>query len=208
MWGELEEFNEIEQGSESWFQIRAGVITASEFGTVLMKGRGNAPSETRKKLLACKAAEILSGKPVQTFAGNAYTALGHELEPEIRALYESTCDHEVTQVGFMRRGRIGCSPDGVISDGEGLFEAKSCQPHIQIDRLLARVLPEEHKAQVFGQLLVSGRSYVDYVSYSPGLPELRVRVYRDPDYLSTLNQELQRFVAELDALVEQIRGMT
>ncbi|MGC7464219.1 YqaJ viral recombinase family protein [Xanthomonas citri pv. citri] len=207
MLDELQIFEDLEQGTPEWHAARCGVVTASEFSTVLMKGRGGAPSETRKKLMACKAAEILSGKPVQTFAGNAYTALGHELEPEIRALYESTCEHDVTQVGFMRRGRIGCSPDGVISDGQGLFEAKSCQPHIQIDRLLARVLPEEHKAQVMGQLLVSGRSYVDYVSYSPGLPELRVRVYRDLPYLSTLNQELQLFIRELDALVAQIKAM-
>lgn len=198
---------DCEQNSPEWYAARAGVVTASEFSTVLMKGRGGAPSETRKKLMACKAAEILSGKPIQMWAGNAHTERGHEMEQEIRDLYEATSEHEVKQVGFMRRGRIGCSPDAAVGD-DGLFEAKSCLPHIQIDRLLAGVLPSEHQAQVDGQLLVSGRQWVDYRSYSPGLPELRVRVYRDSERLSRLNHELQQFIRELDALVAQIKAMS
>lgn len=201
------EIIDCEQNSDAWYAARAGVVTASEFNSVMMKGRGGAPSETRRKLMACKAAEIVTGKPVQMWAGNGHTERGHEMEDQIRDLYEATSEHAVTQIGFMRRGRIGCSPDAAVGD-EGLFEAKSCLPHIQIDRLIARELPSEHKAQVHGQLLVSGRRWVDYRSYSPGLPELRVRVYRDAAYLSTLNQELQQFIRELDALVAQIKAMS
>ena len=68
-------------------------------------------------------------------------------------------------------------------------------------------LPSEHVAQVQGQLLVSGRQWCDFVSFWPGLPELRLRVYRDTEYMSRLNQELQQFIRELDALVAQIKGM-
>lgn len=154
---------ECEQNSPEWLAARAGVVTASEFSSVLMKGRGGAPSETRRKLMAVKAAEILTGAPVQVWQGNAHTERGHALEDEIRNLYASTQESDVTQIGFMKRGRIGCSPDAAVGD-DGLFEAKSCLPHIQIDRLLAGTLPPEHAAQVNGQLLVSGRQWVDYIS--------------------------------------------
>lgn len=195
------------QNSPEWYAARAGIITASEFSTVLAKGRGGGPSETRKKLLAIKAAEIITGGPVSVWQGNEHTERGHALEQEIRDLYESTTDLPVTQIGFMRRGRIGCSPDAAVGD-DGLFEAKSCLPHIQIARLESGGLPSEHVAQVQGQLLVSGRHWVDYRSYSPGLPQLRVRVVRDLAYLSTLNTELQIFIRELDQLVEKIRRMS
>ena len=198
---------ECEQNSDAWYAARAGIVTASEFSTVLAKGRGGAPSETRKKLLAIKAAEIITGGAVQAWQGNEHTERGHILEQEIRDLYEATSEHPVTQVGFMRRGRMGCSPDAVVGD-DGLFEAKSCLPHIQITRLENGSLPSEHLAQVMGQLLVSGRQWVDYRSYSPGLPQLRVRVHRDLAYLSTLNTELQQFNRELDALVAKIRAMS
>ncbi len=197
---------ECEQGSDEWFQARAGVVTASEFSTVLAKGRGGAPSETRKKLLATKAAEIITGQPVPGWKGNEHTERGKAMEGDVRNLYEATSDLPVTQVGFLRRGRIGASPDSLVGD-DGLLEIKTALPHIQIERLEANRLPPEHVAQVQGQLLVSGRHWCDFRSYWPGLPELRVRVYRDLAYLSSLNTELQLFIHELDQLVAKIRRM-
>lgn len=197
---------ECEQNSDDWYAARSGIVTASDFATVLASGRGGKPSVTRKRLMATKAAELITGVVTPTWQGNEHTERGHILEQEIRDLYEATSDAPVVQVGFMRRGRIGCSPDALVGD-EGMFEAKSCLPHIQIERLEAATLPSEHVAQVQGQMLVSGRAWVDYRSYSPGLPQLRLRVFRDLAYQSNLLQELRQFNRELDALVAKIRSM-
>lgn len=203
---ELQIFD-CEQGTPEWHAARCGVVTASEFSTVLAKGRtANSVSETRKKLLAAKAAEILTGEHVPTWDGNKHTERGHAMEAEVRDLYMASSELECTQVGFIRRGRIGCSPDTLVGE-DGLLEIKTKLPHLQIDAVLAGVLPPEHVAQVQGQLLVTGRQWCDFRSYWPGLPQLRVRVYRDMAYLSTLNQELQRFIAELDALVARLRSI-
>lgn len=198
---------DCEQNSDEWYAARSGIVTASEFSSVLAKGRNGAPSETRKKLLAVKAAEIITGGPVSTWQGNEHTERGHQMEQEIRDLYEATSEYPVTQIGFMRRGRMGCSPDAAVGE-LGLFEAKSCMAHIQIARLEAGTLPSEHVAQCQGQLLVSGRQWVDYRSYSPGLPQLKVRVYRDLEFMSTLNTAIRQFNAELDSLVAKIRAMS
>jgi hypothetical protein len=198
---------ECEQGSDEWFQARAGVVTASEFSTVLAKGRGGAPSETRKKLLATKAAEIITGAPVPGWKGNEHTERGKSMEGEVRALYEATSPVPVQAVGFAKRGRIGASPDSLVGD-DGLLEIKTKLPHLQIEALEAGRLPPEHVAQVQGQLLVTGRMWCDFRSYWPGLPQLRVRVVRDLAYLSNLNTELQIFIRELDQLVEKIRRMS
>lgn len=206
MLDELQIFEDLEQGTPEWHAARCGVVTASVFHTVLAKGRGGAPSETRKKLLYQLAAETITGEYVPTWDGNKHTERGHVMEPQVRDLYMATSALDCRQVGFMRRGRIGCSPDTLVGD-EGLLEVKTKLPHLQIEAVLAGKLPSEHVAQVQGQLLVSGRQWCDFRSYWPGLPELRVRVYRDLPYLSTLNQELQLFIRELDALVAQIKAM-
>ena len=198
---------DCEQGSDEWHQCRVGVVTASEFGTVMAKGRGGAPSETRKKLMYQLAAETITGEYVPTWGGNQHTERGKAMEAQVRDLYEATSTLPCRQVGFIRRGRIGCSPDTLVGD-EGLLEIKTKLPHLQIEAVLAGKLPSGHVAHVQGQLLVSGRQWCDFRSYWPGLPELRVRVYRDLPYLSTLNQELQMFIRELDALVAKIKAMS
>ena len=198
---------DCEQGSPEWLKARAGVPSASVFATVIAKGRGGGPSETRAKLLRQLAAEVITGEPQPTWAGNQHTERGKAMEAQVRDLYESSSDLPVSEVGFMMRGRVGCSPDALVGD-DGLLEIKTALAEKQIERLEAGVLPPEYKAQVMGQLYVSGRQFCDFISYWPALPQLRVRVYRDLDYLSNMKAELDRFVIELDALVSKIRAMS
>ena len=198
---------DCEQGTPEWHQARTGIVTASVFSTVLAQGRGGGPSKTRNQLLHQLAAERITGEYVPTWGGNQHTERGKAMEAQVRDLYEATSELPVQQVGFIRRGAIGASPDSLVGD-DGLLEIKTALPHIQIERVLAGVLPPEHKPQVQGQLLVSGRQWCDFRSHWPGLPELRVRVYRDLPYLSTLNAALQQFNRELDELVARIRKMT
>lgn len=209
MFDDLQTFEDLEQGTPEWHAARCGVVTASVFHTVMAKGRtAGTPSETRRKLLYQLAGETITGEYVPTWDGNKHTERGHAMEPQVRDLYMSAFpDGHCRQVGFMRRGRIGCSPDTLVGD-DGLLEIKTKLPALQIEAVLAGKLPNEHVAQVQGQLLVSGRQWCDFRSYWPGLPELRVRVYRDTAYLSTLNQELQQFIRELDILVAKVKALS
>lgn len=197
--------DECPQGSDEWLQVRAGIVTASDFAAVMAKGRAGAPSETRRKLMCAKAAEIITGKPCPTWDGNKHTERGKAMEAEVRDLYEAGSELPVTRVGFMRCGRMGASPDSAVGD-DGLLEIKTKLPHLLIDCLERGGLPPEHKPQVQGQLLVSRRRWCDFRAYWPGLPQLRVRVYRDTDYISDLLREIQRFNHELDAMVARLRS--
>ena len=194
------EIIDCEQGGPEWFAARCGVVTASNFSDVLAGGKGI----TRRKLLYATAAEILAGEPAETFAGNKHTERGKLWEAEIRSLYMATAREPVTQIGFIKRGRIGCSPDSCVGT-EGGLEIKTRLPHLQIEVLEAGVLPSENVAQVQGQMLVTGWQFIDYISYSRGLPTFEIRVFRDTEYLSKLNGELARFNAEVDAIVEKYR---
>lgn len=186
---------DCEQNSPEWFECRRGIVTASKFADVLAKGQGI----TRRKYLYTLAGEILTGE-VQPAYTNADMERGHEMEADAVNLYAFDRDAEPVVCGFMRRGRSGCSPDRLIGD-TGMLEVKSKLPHLQLEVLERDNLPPEHKAQVQGQLWVSGREWCDFISYWPRLPLFVKRVERDETYIESLAQAVADFVGELDALV-------
>lgn len=186
---------DCEQGTDEWLMARLGVPTASRFANVLAKGQGI----TRRKYLLTLAGEAITGDLSEGYS-NKHMERGQIMEHEARQAYAFTRDVEPARVGFMRRDRIGASPDSLVGDN-GLLEIKTKLPHLQIEALDANKLPAEHKAQVQGQLLVSGRDFVDFVSYWPKLPILIVRVERDEPYIKTLEQALADFVGELDQYI-------
>ena len=202
----MEIFSDIAQGSPEWFQVRAGLPTSSMFSDVMAKvgPRGGIP-KGRQTYMRKLAGEILTGDPMDSYT-NAHMERGKEREAEARDLYAFLRDAEVSEVGFIKNGTCGASPDGLIGDS-GMWENKDALAYIQIDRLLVGTLPPEHKAQCQGQLMVAEREWVDFMSYCRGLPPLVVRVYRDEKYIKELRAGVDRFVDELGELVEKIRGM-
>ena len=201
---ELQVFN-CDQGSAEWYLARLGVPTMSEAATISARPgpKGGVPV-TRRTYMRKLAGEIVTQTPMERFTNGAMER-GHEQEPEARALYAMVADVEPVQVGFLKRGRIGCSPDSLIGD-DGMLEIKTKAAHLQIEVLETDEVPAEHIAQLQGQLMVAGRRWVDFVSYCPGLPPFIKRVHRDELYIATLKIACEEFVTELDALVERIRN--
>lgn len=192
------------QGEDAWFACRAGIPTASEFSTVLAKGRGGGESVTRRKYLLTLAGERIGGpSPFERYSNGAMQR-GHEYEQEARDMYQLITGHDVEQIGFMRRGDVGYSPDGLIG-GDGLLEIKTKAYALHIDCLLKDEVPSEHIAQIQGGLWVSGRQWLDFCSYSPGLPLFVRRVYRDDKCIARLKVEVDEFISELLGVVERIQ---
>jgi hypothetical protein len=192
-----------EQGSPEWFAARAGIPTASEFATVMAKGKGGADSKTRRTYMLKLIGERLTGQPMESFS-NVHMERGKAMEDEARDLYAMVSGNDPQPVGFMRRGEAGASPDSLI-DTDGLLEVKTKLPHLQIEVLLAKRLPPEHVAQVQGQLWISGRSWLDFVSYWPGLPLFTFRVQRDETYIATIKTEVDDFLGELAGVIAQLK---
>lgn len=195
---------DCEQGSPEWFQVRAGMPTASEFSTVMAKGKGGAESKTRATYMRKLAGEILTGEPMETFS-NVHMERGKAMEAEARDLYAFMTDEDPQQVGFIVNGAKGCSPDSLIGD-TGAAEIKTKLPHLQIEVLMRGELPTEHKAQCQGVLWVAEREWIDFVSYWPKLPLFVTRVHRDEQYIAEMSAAVDQFNEELAALVEAIRN--
>jgi len=193
---------DCEQGTPEWFNCRAGIPTASEFHTVLAKGKGGGESVTRRKYMLTLIGEVLTGKQVEVYS-NAHMERGHTMEDEARSLYAMVTDCDPKRVGFMRRGDAGASPDSLVGD-DGLLEIKTKLPHLQLECILSDCVPAEHTAQIQGQLWISGRRWVDFVSYWPGLPLFVKRVKRDEAYIARLKVEVHQFNAEMIEIIDRI----
>ena len=188
------------QNSPEWAEARRGIPTASRFADILSKGEG----KTRRKYLFTLAGEVMTGEPAESFT-NGHMERGHAMEDEVRRMYAFMHNADPVLVGFMRRDRVGASPDSLVGDNV-LLEIKTKLPHLQLDVLEKKKLPPEHVAQVQGQLWVSGREFCDFVSYWPKMPLFHVRVLRDEIYIERLAEEVADFIGELDSLVAKYSG--
>lgn len=195
----IEVFHDIDQGSEAWRLARCGIPTASRFATVLAKGEG----KTRKSYMRELAGEIITGLPADNYS-NGHMERGHELEPEARELYAFITDAAPEQVGFIRNGDVGCSPDSLIGNA-GMLEIKTKLPALLIECIERGTFPPEHKAQCQGALWVAEREWIDIAVYWPGMPLFTCRAYRDEAYIGALASAVAAFNDELAALVELVR---
>jgi hypothetical protein len=195
---------DCEQGTDQWFRARAGMPTASEFATVMAKGKDGGASLTRRKYLYTLAGEIITGQPTESYS-NAHMERGKVMEDDARREYAFMYDAEPERVGFIVNGRKGCSPDSLIGD-RGMLEIKTKLPHLLIETILADRFPAEHKAQCQGALWVAEREWIDIAVYWPGLPLFVKRAYRDEPYLKDLATAVDQFNEELDTVVQRVRS--
>ena len=179
---------EVTQGSEAWHEMRRGLLTASEFYLILTaKTRKQASNDKERAHVWELAAQRISGYVEPSYIGDNMLR-GWDDELTARALY-SKHYAPVTEVGFVTNDRfgftIGYSPDGLVGD-DGLIECKSRKQKFQIETLATMQVPDEHVLQCQVGLLVTGREWLDFVSFSGGLPLAVIRVEPDHDLQATI----------------------
>ena len=150
-----------EQRTDEWRALRIGRITATQFPTL-----DNGRKDTIETLCYKIAAEKITGVSSDGTYTNENMERGIELEDEAINYYEVEKLVHVERVGFISLDDdFGCSPDGLV-DIEGLLEVKCPQAHTHL-RYLRKGGYRDYKWQCQGQLFVSGREWLDFVSYSP-----------------------------------------
>ena len=192
------------QNSPEWYACRMGIPTASEFHSVLAKGEG----KTRRTYMYKLLGERLTGEVQDNFT-TVHTERGKIMEAEARALV--LFDYpDVQLTGFIRRnletGYVGCSPDALVGE-DGMLEIKTKLPHLQIAVLREDRLPPEHVAQCQGALWVSGRKWIDFISYWPNLPIFKKRVLPDLEYFKALEAALTAFHLEMADVEKGLAAM-
>ena len=169
----------FDQGSEEWLQARCGLLTASEMKLVLTPTLKVANNDKTRQHVYELAAQRIS-RYVEPHYVCDDMLRGHEDEVRARLAYGEHFG-DVTECGFITSDEhgftIGYSPDALVGD-DGLIECKSRRQKYQVQTIVNGV-PDEHMLQLQTGLLVTGRKWLDYVSYCGGMPMMVVRV--EPD---------------------------
>jgi putative phage-type endonuclease len=198
----------MEQGTEEWFTIRIGKVTASRVADVIAKTK-TGYSATRDNYMAQLVCERLTGQKGDSFS-NAAMQHGTETEPLARLSYEVTQNVLVDEVGFVPHPSIemaGASPDGLVGD-DGLLEIKCPNTATHIETLLSQIVPGKYNTQMQFQMACTGRQWCDFVSFDNRLPEeLQLfvkRVPRDTVFIRLIEAEIIQFLAELDDKINKL----
>lgn len=187
---DLIEYPDVEQGTDAWLDLRRGMVTASTVGKLLTPTLKVASNDTSRGLVATLVAERLTGVVEPTFM-SADMERGVELEPVARDYYAKHYA-PVREIGFMARGALGYSPDGLVGDN-GLIEIKCPRAKGHMTTVLMDQVPERYMAQLQAGLLVSGREWIDYVSFHAGMPLYVKRVTPEPAWLTAIADAVAAF---------------
>lgn len=199
------EIVDCEQRSEEWYRARMGIPTSSMFGAVM--ARSGPDSKGRMSYMRKLAGERITDQPMESYT-NDDMERGRAQEPEILARYAFERDADVTPCGFIRNGKKGCSPDGLIGK-DGMVQIKSAAPHVMIEILDKGTVPTKHMPQCQGELWVAERKWTDLViGSSPRLPLAIFRLTRDQAYINDIEVAVHWFNRELDELVKKIEAMS
>ena len=198
----------MDQGTDEWFTIRIGKVTASRVADVIAKTK-TGYSASRDNYMAQLVCERLTGQKGESFS-NAAMQHGTETEPLARAAYEALQDVLVDEVGFVPHPTIemaGASPDGLVGD-DGLLEIKCPNTATHIETLLSQSVPGKYNTQMQFQMACTGRQWCDFVSFDNRLPaELQLfvkRVPRDEVFIRLIEAEIVQFLAELDDKINKL----
>lgn len=171
-----------------------------------------ADNDTSRAFTALLAAERVSGFTEDTpLSRDMYRGVWSE--PYARDLY-SGYYHQAVEVGFMRRDEdgwsLGYSPDGLVAD-DGLIEIKAPRSKTHLLTVVADEVPAHYMAQCQAGLLVSGRDWLDFVSYVGGMSIYVQRVLPDPKWFAVIEAACRTFetnVAELvDTYTQRVDGL-
>lgn len=156
---------------------RAAVAKSASSPTIIEP----ASNDVSRSITALLVSERITGWTEEGWISDAMWR-GIIEEPLARAKYAEHHHVAVEEIGFMVRDdwgfRIGYSPDGLVGD-DGLIEIKSRAPKSQVATVISGHPPAENMAQLQCGLLVSGRKWIDYISYAGGMALWRRRVFPD-----------------------------
>ncbi len=212
----IEFFPEMVQGSPEWFDVRRGILTASNFAVMMREGIDGEPSKTRDQLLRVIAGEILTGETDEGFKSDAMRR-GNVVEPEAFAYYARTnFDVSIERIGFIRRTIVtplghkivvGASPDAKVGARKGL-EIKTMKADLLIKQAKAATYPSKHRWQVIGTMLVADWDEMDGLMFCRGMPvQLKYPVQRNESDIQQLRNGIEEFDYDLNLLLKDLRKM-
>jgi len=200
----------MEQRSPEWHEARGGMLTASRFGDVMAR-----KGTKRYDMYQLETVLALEGTP--KFEDDApWFKHGVENEAEGLGAYAFQKGVTVEEVGFLVHSEIpyvGCSPDGIVTDGG--VELKSRSSLKAHHKTIKAGIDSCYIPQVQGEIWVCEVEWFDFVSFyvpldrfSGATTDLHIhRVYRDQSYIDRLQDRCEEYWAEIQLQLEDRKNV-
>lgn len=196
----------LEQGSDEWLAARCGILTASEMKLIVTPTLKAASNDKERAHLYELLAQRIT-RHVEPHYVSDDMLRGQVDEVEARILYAERYA-PVQEMGFVTNDRwgftLGYSPDGLVGD-DGLIECKSRRQKFQVETIISGAMPDDFAIQAQTGLLVSERSWLDFISYSGGLPMATIRVLPDPEMQAAIVKAAAEFEGRLSEKLMRYR---
>ena len=201
----------IDQRTPEWFKLRAGKLTGStakDMLATIKTGEASKRRDLRYKLVA----ERLTGESQEDGYINAAMQWGLDHEAEAVAAYEALTGQMVQAIGFCEHEALaaGTSPDGFVGS-DGILSVKCPKTATHCGYFRQSEEPSEHAAQNTHELWLTGRKWIDFVSFDPrlsdGLRIFMVRVTRTEQQIEAYGKAARAFLAECDTEYQALLSM-
>lgn len=193
-----------QQRSEAWFQMKLGVLSASNASKIVAKR----DSETRRSYMSFLVAQVCTG--VMEEISFKQTEWGEQNEDAARANYELASGESIQPLTFVFKDdsfRCGCSPDGFIKPSIPVEIKCPWDSTNYVKFLVGEHLKPEWRWQSQFQLWVLGAEKMDFCQYDPRMkvkPLHVVPVHRDDDCHTKFDELVPQFIMDMDQMLAQI----
>jgi putative phage-type endonuclease len=198
----MKKYNDIEQRSEAWHQIKKGVISGTSLKNIM--GTPKAREDEKYEIIAQRLTVGVETEYVNPMER------GIELEDEAIAEFEFNTGLKVEKTGFCENDdndKIGYSPDGLIGETEDI-EVKCPMGKNYVKAWLKNEIPKEYYWQVIQAFVVNPKLEKRYfVLYNPSIPihQLHIiEVVRDEAVIEKARLKQEEFLREVDEILNNL----
>lgn len=192
------------QQSEIWFQMKLGVLSASNAYKIVAKR----DSETRNTYMCELIAQVCTGI-IDEISAEALD-WGKQHEDAARSYYEFSNNVTMTQLPFVFKDdgyRVGGSPDGMVSDVRGAEIKCPWNTANYIKFLVSDEIKSEWKWQNQFNMWVTGAEEWDFCQFDPRMkkkPMKTLTAIKDVEKHKVFEDLVPVFISDMDEMLAKI----
>ena len=186
--------HKVEHNTEAWDKLRLGKITSSEWSSMFAN---KSTAEYRNLIFDTAFERVFARKEIEENHTNMWMERGHIEEDMAVEAYEIETLRKTQSGGFFElNSYIGSSPDRLVGNN-GLLEIKCPRAKIHKKYLKSGKIPSIYLPQCTSQLYISGRDWLDFVSYHPDMKISIVRLTLDDRTRSEYDLKIMQVIEEI-----------
>lgn len=193
-----------QQGSEAWFNLKLGVVSASN----AYKAVAGKTTATRQTYMHELVAQVCTGQHPDI--GSAAMDWGNSNEDAARASFEMMNDTKLTELPFVFKDnnfREGASPDAVDQWGSGVEIKCPYNSANHIAFIASDKIKPEYQWQIQYTMRVLDTDLWYFCSFDPRMktkPLAIKTVKRDSEMQAKLDDLVPAFIEDMDKMLESV----